>query len=115
MTITVAAAEEHLAQIKAVLDLPSDNPQRKIAEQCLEIAVLLLEKNASYGNAALAPVSIFARNTSARQKIDVRIDDKLTRIARGHDYGDEDVTFDLLGYLVLRRIAMEAERGGVTR
>ncbi len=115
MTEFAVTAEDHLAQVKAVLEMPADNPQRKIAEQCLEIAVLLLEKNASYGNAALAPVSIFSRGTSARAKIDVRIDDKLTRIARGHEYGDEDVMFDLLGYLVLRRIATAAEKAGVTR
>ena len=69
------------------------------------LAALLLAKNAAYGNAALNPISIFSRGTSAVEKINVRLDDKLSRVARGHDYGDEDVEVDVMGYLVLRRIA----------
>ena len=35
----------------------------------------------------------------------MRIDDKLSRLARGTDYADEDTVLDLIGYLVLLRIA----------
>ena len=41
----------------------------------------------------------------------MRLDDKLSRIARGQAAG-EDVTLDLIGYLVLLRLA-ERLRGGI--
>jgi DNA-binding XRE family transcriptional regulator len=74
------------------------------------VAELLIAKNAAYGNSALDPVRIYSRANPAEQ-IRVRIDDKLSRLARGHAAG-EDVTLDLLGYLVLLRIA---EGGGDDR
>lgn len=69
---------------------------------------MLVAKNAAYGNSALDPVRIFSAADPLAQ-IDVRIDDKLSRIKRGHDAG-EDVERDLIGYLVLRRIARERRR-----
>ncbi len=83
-----------------------------IAEECDALKALLLSKNAAYGNAALEPVRIFSR-ASSREQILVRLDDKLSRLARGSAAG-EDVVLDLMGYLVLLRIAdrLEAERGG---
>lgn len=74
-----------------------------IAEECDALKALLLEKNAAYGNSALDPVRIFSRADSAEQ-IRVRIDDKLSRLSRGAAAG-EDVVRDLLGYLILLRIA----------
>lgn len=68
-----------------------------------EIAELLKAKNRAYGDSALNPVRIFSRTDSAEQ-IRVRIDDKLSRMARGSASG-EDVILDLMGYLVLLRIA----------
>jgi len=68
-----------------------------------EIGTMLKAKNAAYGNSALDPVRIFSKADAAEQ-INVRIDDKLSRIQRGSDAG-EDVDLDLIGYLVLRRIA----------
>lgn len=67
-----------------------------------EVRSLLIEKNAAYGDSALAPVRIFSRVDSLEQ-IRIRIDDKLSRLARGAAAG-EDVVMDLLGYLVLLRI-----------
>ena len=37
--------------------------------------------------------------------MNVRIDDKLSRIARGREYAGDDTELDLIGYLVLRRVA----------
>jgi hypothetical protein len=74
-----------------------------ILDECLEIATMLIEKNRAYGNSALAPVRIFSRASSEEQLL-VRIDDKLSRLARGSAAG-EDVVADLIGYLVLLRIA----------
>lgn len=74
-----------------------------ILDECLGIAEMLIEKNAAYGNSALDPVRVFSR-ASAEEQILVRLDDKLSRLARGQAAG-EDVVLDLLGYLVLLRIA----------
>ena len=65
---------------------------------------LLLEKNESYGNAALDPVRTFSK-ASASEQLRVRIDDKLSRLQRGSSFADEDTILDLMGYLVLLRIA----------
>lgn len=68
-----------------------------------QVQKLLLQKNASYGDSALEPIRILSR-ADAQEGIKVRIDDKLSRLARGH--GDqEDTILDLLGYLVMLRIA----------
>lgn len=74
-----------------------------ILDECLGIAEMLIEKNRAYGNSALKPVRIFSRASSEEQLL-VRIDDKLSRLARGSAAG-EDVVADLIGYLVLLRIA----------
>jgi hypothetical protein len=74
-----------------------------IAEECYTLRDLLIAKNAAYGNSALQPLRIMSR-ADPEEQIRVRIDDKLSRLARGDDAG-EDVIQDLLGYLILLRIA----------
>jgi hypothetical protein len=70
---------------------------------------MLIQKNAAYGDSALNPVRVFSKADPAEQ-IRVRIDDKLSRLARGEAAG-EDVKQDLLGYLVLLEIAhLRADR-----
>lgn len=78
---------------------------RRITSQ---IADLLIEKNAAYGDSALNPVRVFSKSDRIEQ-LNVRIDDKISRIQRGSEYGDEDTEMDLIGYLVLRKIARESE------
>ena len=70
--------------------------QRLIRAECREIERILLAKNAAYGNSALQPLRVFSKADSVEQ-IRVRLDDKLSRIARGQAAG-EDVTLDLIGY-----------------
>lgn len=65
---------------------------------------LLQRKNEAYGNSALDPVRVFSK-ASAEEQILVRLDDKLSRLKRGEDAG-EDVMFDLFGYLLLYRVAV---------
>jgi len=77
--------------------------QELISAECREVERLLLAKNAAYGNSALQPVRIFSK-ADAVEQLRVRIDDKLSRLARGQAAG-EDVTLDLIGYLVLLRVA----------
>ena len=78
--------------------------QAAIATICDEVKRILLEKNRAYGNSALAPLRIFSRADPVEQ-LNVRIDDKLSRIARGREYHGDDTELDLIGYLVLRRVA----------
>jgi len=63
----------------------------------------LKAKNAAYGDAALNPIRVFSKSDNI-EGIRVRLDDKLSRLARGTNSG-EDVILDLMGYLVLLTIA----------
>jgi hypothetical protein len=84
----------------------SSETQFTIAQVCDEIKEMLIAKNKSYGDSALNPVRIFATSDSVEQ-LHVRIDDKLSRITRGGSYiGDNDID-DLIGYLILLKIARE--------
>ena len=73
-----------------------------------QIAELLISKNLSYGNSALDPVRIFSK-ASRDEQLNVRIDDKLSRIARGGEFRGDNDELDLVGYLVLKMIARESE------
>ena len=84
--------------------------KQAIEQVCDDIKALLLEKNAKYGDSALSPKRIFSSSGSTEQIL-VRIDDKLSRIAtrgfRGEQ--DEDTLSDLIGYLVLLKVAARAK------
>jgi hypothetical protein len=77
---------------------------QKIITECLEIAGMLIEKNISYGDSALSPIRIFSQADNQEQ-IKIRIDDKINRIKNGSGFaGDNDID-DMIGYLVLYKIA----------
>ena len=78
----------------------------KIREITNGIADMLLNKNEKYGNSALEPKRIFSKASSVEQIL-VRIDDKLSRIANQSELEDEDVYMDLIGYLILLKIAKD--------
>jgi len=75
---------------------------------CDGVKDLLLEKNRKYGDSALNPARIFSKSDAVEQLL-VRIDDKLNRIQKGAGLlaTDEDVLMDLMGYLVLLKIALK--------
>ena len=76
-----------------------------IIETSTEVMNLLLEKNAAYGDSALNPVGIFSRG-NAVDGLCARIDDKLMRIkSKGITPDTEDTVQDLIGYLILLKIA----------
>lgn len=89
------------------------HPQQQVIEsaitdECAAIAALLINKNRQYGNSALNPLRVFSRAPTVEQIL-VRIDDKLSRIrTRSNGLDTEDTVQDLIGYLVLLRLA---ERG----
>jgi hypothetical protein len=81
--------------------------QADISLVCNQIKELLLEKNRKYGDSALDPSRIFSKADAIEQLL-VRIDDKLNRIQKGAGLlaTDEDIIQDLIGYLVLLKIAI---------
>lgn len=81
---------------------------KEILDSCHEIAHMLIKKNIAYGNSALDPVRIFSK-AEPKEQLYVRIDDKLSRLMKGTDYpGDNDID-DLIGYLVLLKIAKDKD------
>lgn len=85
---------------------PINSTELAILNECNRLAGMLIEKNRSYGNSALDPVRIFSQANNIEQ-LKVRLDDKLSRFARGKEYqGDNDLD-DLMGYLVLLSIAQK--------
>ena len=77
----------------------------EITQQCDAIKKMLILKNEAYGNSVSDPIRIFS-NLSPVEALNVRIDDKLSRIARGHNAG-EDTELDLIGYLILKRCILK--------
>lgn len=87
-----------------------NNSATKILRTANAVRDLLLEKNKAYGDSALEPSNIFAKG-SAVENICCRIDDKLMRIKnKGINDSTEDTIQDLIGYLILLKIAVEDER-----
>lgn len=83
--------------------------QAEITRECDAIREMLQAKNRAYGDSAMAPVRVFSR-ADAVEQLKVRIDDKLSRLMRGEAAG-EDAELDLIGYLILLRIARRAAEG----
>lgn len=74
-----------------------------------ELREMLLEKNKRYGDSALNPVRIFSKADPIESLL-VRMDDKLSRIRTMDPDDAEDAYLDLLGYLVLYRVATMQQR-----
>lgn len=85
-------------------DADTPDTQDLIREECDIIKYVLVEKNRKYGDSAIHPVRIFSR-ADALAQIDVRMDDKLSRIRSAQDDDTEDPELDLIGYLILKRVA----------
>jgi hypothetical protein len=86
--------------------------QDDIAQVCDELKELLLEKNRKYGDSALNPVRIFSK-ASTLEQLKVRMDDKLSRLRNSADDEDEDPTTDLIGYLILYKVALKQQRRAI--
>jgi hypothetical protein len=84
---------------------PDSSPSgADIVTECVAVADLLLRKNKAYGDSALNPLRVFSK-ADAEEQVRVRLDDKLSRLMRGTGPELEDVEQDILGYLILARIA----------
>lgn len=78
--------------------------ENDLNEVLLGIKAFLMEKNKAYGDSALNPVRIFSKADPIEQ-IKVRIDDKLSRFARGTEFPGDNDEEDTCGYFVLLAIA----------
>ena len=75
-----------------------------------DIKELLLEKNRAYGNSALNPKNVFSSG-DVFESLGSRIDDKLMRIQNvGVNDETEDTLSDLVGYLILYKVALINEK-----
>jgi len=83
---------------------------KRVAETAARVVNLLRIKNEQYGDSVQQPLRVFSKLDS-QAGIRVRIDDKLSRLARGNDSieSDIDIVDDLIGYLILLRMMMEEE------
>lgn len=95
-------------KVESQTEVESSSFEQNVRRITSQIADLLIEKNAAYGDSALNPIRVFSKSDRIEQ-LNVRIDDKISRIQRGSEYGEEDTEMDLIGYLVLRKIARESE------
>ena len=84
----------------------SSQTEKDIARVSDQVKELLISKNRSYVDSALHPSRIFSKADNVEQLL-VRIDDKLSRIQNGHDWPGDNEIDDLLGYLILLKIAKE--------
>jgi hypothetical protein len=85
-----------------VLQLINSAPAGKeILNVCIDVAAFLAGKNIAYGNSALNPARVFAKDVDPKTQILVRIDDKLNRAIQGSEYAGDDTLKDLLGYIIL--------------
>lgn len=71
------------------------------------IATLLIEKNKAYGDSALNPIRVFSK-ADRMEQLYIRLDDKLSRVQKGHEYPGDDTIQDIIGYCLLVLIARES-------
>jgi len=76
-----------------------------IREVTDNLGTFMVEKNRRYGDSALHPVQVFAKDIYPIGQLHVRIDDKLSRIKNSEDFRKNDLV-DLMGYLVLLCVAL---------
>ena len=82
-----------------------------VDRHCKEIADMLKSKNASYGDSVANPTKIFSK-LPPMERLGVRIDDKLSRLAKGTEYPGDDTIDDLIGYLILWKVTKERVKNG---
>lgn len=92
---------------------PKNEVEKAFIDKCRKLAETLIDKNRAYGNSALSPVRIFSKASNTEQ-IRVRMDDKISRLARGKNTGrvPEDTLLDFAGYAVLLMVAQDMETEG---
>lgn len=77
--------------------------QSLIAQECDDLKEFILDKDRKYGSSVLKPMKVFSQ-ADTKERIYSRLDDKICRLANGKD-NNEDTIHDILGYLILLRVA----------
>lgn len=86
------------------------NTEDLIIKVTEEMKDLLIKKNRAYGDSATNPSNVFSKG-SPIDSICARIDDKLMRIQnKGLNDKTEDTVSDLIGYLILLKVALFKEK-----
>lgn len=80
--------------------------KNQIQKTFRKIEAIVIEKNKSYGNAALHPLGIFYKGDT-ETSIRARIDEKLSRVKNNPGAFGENPIIDLVGHLILLLIAQE--------
>jgi len=85
--------------------------EQELEEIFDEVRDMVMQKNEQYGDSVLDPVRIFSKADISEQ-IMVRLDDKLSRLARGNASmeADEDVFKDIMGYCAFAIIAIRKKQ-----
>lgn len=78
-----------------------------IAKECDGLKEMLISKNRKYGDSCARPGYPF--KLSPTLAIKARLNDKIARLAQQNSDEDEDITLDILGYLILFRISIRNE------
>lgn len=105
MSDTPRRHQSAVARAIGALTEPKKAPEqsetmRRVDAVLASLRDMLARKNKAYGDSALQPIRIFSM-ALAEEQIRVRLDDKLSRLMRGHEYGDEDTIVDIAGYMIL--------------
>ena len=84
--------------------------EQLIEEMCESMKNLLIKKNRDYGDSASNPSNVFSSGSPV-DSLCARIDDKLMRIQnKGINDKTEDTVSDLIGYLILLKVALHKEK-----
>lgn len=78
-----------------------------IREECVALGEMLVTKNRMYGNAIMRSPNVFSKTTPL-DKVNDRLDDKLSRVMSGQEDDMEDAKIDIAGYLILERVIRAA-------
>lgn len=86
--------------------------RKVIMEVCDAIKDMLISKNISYGSSFSHPMRVFS-NAPTDEQINVRIDDKLSRIKNKGGYAGDNDLEDLAGYIILKMVNQKLEERGL--
>jgi hypothetical protein len=90
------------------MELSHEKFKELLANELDEIFEMLVSKNKAYGNSALEPIRAHSKSDPIEQ-LNVRMDDKLSRLVRGEAAG-EDASMDYVGYYFLKKVAEKVQK-----
>lgn len=98
---------ESIARLGDVLGIYPSSFEGNVRRILDGVGDTIVAKNLSYGDSALNPIRVFSKADRTEQ-LYTRLDDKLSRVQRGHEYPGDDTIRDIIGYCTLILIARES-------